>query len=69
MGGYRLPVDRGSAVGMARRPGRREVTFYMPRTTPIVCARAPRRLHTVPAVRYLDEWVCSWCGRKVKVVW
>ena len=52
-----------------------------PRTVPIICAKAPRHIVYVPAVRYettMDtrgvfgewryEWRCSWCGARVKVV-
>lgn len=39
-----------------------------PRTVPIICARAPRFVVYVPAIRYGDVFRCSWCGQRVKVV-
>jgi hypothetical protein len=52
-----------------------------PRTVPIVCARAPRHIVYVPAVRESQRlelqgttiyervlWHCSFCGARVKVV-
>jgi hypothetical protein len=49
-----------------------------PRTVLILCERAPVKVNPVPAVRrvvygwntkpVMDEWTCSWCGRRVQVV-
>lgn len=40
----------------------------MPDAVRIVCAYSPPHAW-VFAIQHGGRWLCTWCGRKVKVVW